>query len=54
MDMVGKLAGGAGDLAFAFLAFIFVLTVVVFIHELAHFAVARWYGVKVTAFAQGE
>jgi regulator of sigma E protease len=51
MGILGKFVGGAGDLAFAFLAFIFVLTVVVFIHELAHFAVARWCGVKVTAFS---
>jgi regulator of sigma E protease len=51
MAMLSKFAGGAGDLAFAFLAFIFVLTIVVFIHELAHFAVARWCGVKVTAFS---
>jgi regulator of sigma E protease len=51
MAMLSKFAGGAGDLAFAFLAFIFVLTVVVFIHELAHFSVARWCGVKVTAFS---
>lgn len=27
--------------------FLFVLTVVVFVHELGHFLVARWYGVKV-------
>jgi regulator of sigma E protease len=51
MAMLSKFAGGAGDLAFAFLAFIFVLTIVVFIHELAHFAVARWCGVKVTEFS---
>jgi regulator of sigma E protease len=51
MAILSKFAGGAGELAFAFLAFIVVLTVVVFIHELAHFAVARWCGVKVTAFS---
>ncbi len=51
MEILSKFAGGAGDLAFAFVVFIFVLTVVVFIHELAHFAVARWCGVKVTAFS---
>jgi regulator of sigma E protease len=33
--------------------FLFVLTVVVFIHELGHFAVARWCGVGVRAFSVG-
>ena len=35
------------------LPFLFVLTVVVFIHELGHFLVARWCGVKVKAFSIG-
>lgn len=35
------------------LPFLFVLTVVVFIHELGHFLVARWCGVKVQAFSVG-
>ena len=34
-------------------AFLFVLTVVVFIHELGHFLVARWCGVRVTTFSIG-
>jgi regulator of sigma E protease len=33
--------------------FLFVLTVVVFIHELGHFLVARWCGVKVQTFSIG-
>ena len=33
--------------------FLLVLTIVVFIHELGHFLVARWCGVKVTAFSIG-
>jgi regulator of sigma E protease len=33
--------------------FLFVLTIVVFVHELGHFLVARWYGVKVQAFSIG-
>ncbi|MBN9670758.1 RIP metalloprotease RseP [Roseibium aggregatum] len=33
--------------------FLFVLTIVVFFHELGHFAVARWCGVKVDAFSVG-
>ncbi len=35
------------------LPFLFVLTVVVFVHELGHFLVARWCGVKVQAFSIG-
>ncbi|MGF1649687.1 MAG: RIP metalloprotease [Hyphomicrobiaceae bacterium] len=34
-------------------AFLFVLTVVVFVHELGHFLVARWCGVKVDVFSIG-
>ncbi|WP_417689491.1 RIP metalloprotease RseP [Roseibium sp.] len=33
--------------------FLFVLTIVVFFHELGHFLVARWCGVKVDAFSVG-
>lgn len=46
MDMLGS----AGTTT---LAFLFVLTLVVFIHELGHFLVARWCGVKVLAFSIG-
>lgn len=35
------------------LAFLFVLTVVIFIHELGHFLVARWCGVRVKTFSLG-
>lgn len=35
------------------LPFVFVLTIVVFFHELGHFLVARWNKVKVDAFAVG-
>src|SRR5579859_4132895 len=33
--------------------FLFVLTVVVFFHELGHFLVARWAGVEVLTFSLG-
>src|SRR5579862_1121996 len=33
--------------------FLFVLTVVVFFHELGHFLIARWAGVKVLTFSVG-
>lgn len=35
------------------LAFVLVFSVIVFVHELGHFLVARWNGVKVDAFAIG-
>ncbi|MEZ5318836.1 MAG: RIP metalloprotease RseP [Vicinamibacterales bacterium] len=35
------------------LAFLFVLGVLVFVHELGHFLVARWYGVRVITFSLG-
>ena len=35
------------------LGFLFVLTIVVFFHELGHFLVARWCGVTVKAFSIG-
>ncbi len=35
------------------LAFLFVLGVLIFVHELGHFLVARWYGVKVHTFSLG-
>jgi regulator of sigma E protease len=33
--------------------FLFVLTIVVFVHELGHFLVARWCGIKVLTFSVG-
>src|ERR1700691_5592465 len=33
--------------------FLFVLTIVVFFHELGHFLVARWCGIKVLVFSIG-
>src|SRR5690349_3370157 len=35
------------------IAFLFVLGVLVFVHELGHFLVARWYGVRVLTFSLG-
>jgi regulator of sigma E protease len=48
-QLFANLSGALGTL----LPFLFVLTVVVFIHELGHFLVARWCGVKVTTFSIG-
>src|SRR5215211_8555345 len=50
--MSGISAIGGGVLGYI-VGFLFVLTVVVFFHELGHFLVARWYGVKVLTFSIG-
>jgi regulator of sigma E protease len=45
---------GAGSATLGYLVpFLFVLTLVIFFHELGHFLVARWTGVKVLAFSIG-
>jgi regulator of sigma E protease len=41
------------DIVQKFLAFVVVLGVLVIFHELGHFAVARWFGVKVLRFSVG-
>src|SRR5260370_17095819 len=43
---------GGGVLGYL-IPFLFVLTVVVFFHELGHFLVARWCGVRVLVFSIG-
>lgn len=50
MDMLSTVAGSVWHYGIVFLL---VLTLVVFIHELGHFMVARWCGVKVKAFSIG-
>lgn len=50
MELIGSLFGSVAGYA---LPFLFVLTVVVFFHELGHFLVGRWCGVRVTAFSVG-
>src|SRR4030081_1693169 len=35
------------------LPFLFVLTIIVFVHELGHFLVARWCSIKVLVFSVG-
>ncbi|MBB3809906.1 RIP metalloprotease RseP [Pseudochelatococcus contaminans] len=56
MDLFGGLLGLGGavtGLASTLVAFLFVLTLVVFVHEYGHFIVARWCGVKVKVFSIG-
>jgi regulator of sigma E protease len=51
--MLSSFADHVGTFGFYTLAFLFVLTLIVFIHEFGHFIVARWNGVKVQSFAIG-
>jgi regulator of sigma E protease len=50
---MGDLSAFGGGIAGYIVPFLFVLTVVVFFHELGHFLVARWCGIRVTAFSIG-
>lgn len=53
MTTLANLTSSMGTTLFYLMSFVAVLTVVVFIHELGHFLVARWCGVKVSAFSIG-
>src|SRR5882762_1554740 len=50
--MSGINALGGGVLGYV-IPFLFVLTIVVFFHELGHFVIARWCGVRVLVFSIG-
>ncbi len=53
MATLAAFTASAGDALFFLASFLVLLTVVVFVHELGHFLVARWCGVKVTTFSIG-
>ena len=53
MDIMGGLGAFGGHLAGYLVPFLFVLTIVVFFHELGHFLVARLCGIKVLVFSIG-
>jgi regulator of sigma E protease len=53
MELISSVWGFGGSFLSYALPFLFVLTVVVFFHELGHFWVARRCGVKVDAFSVG-
>ena len=53
MDIIEALGAFGGNLAGYIVPFLFVLTIVVFFHELGHFLVARRCGVKVLTFSIG-
>jgi regulator of sigma E protease len=52
LSSVGGL-GGLSTFYYLVVPFLFVLTIVVFFHELGHFLVARWCGVRVMVFSIG-
>lgn len=53
MEFISVIANNLTSAGITFLGFLFALTVVVFIHEMGHFLVARWCGVTVTTFSVG-
>ncbi|HCL62274.1 MAG TPA: RIP metalloprotease RseP, partial [Rhizobiales bacterium] len=53
MNTIIQLSGVGDTLLGYLLPFLFVLTIVVFVHELGHFLVARWCGVGIKAFSIG-
>ncbi|MGE4056638.1 MAG: RIP metalloprotease RseP [Vicinamibacterales bacterium] len=53
MQTISVVLGSMGSGLFVLASFLFVLSIVVFVHELGHFLVARWCGVKVSAFSMG-
>ncbi len=53
MDVLTQATGSIWGFLSVAVPFLFVLTVVVFIHELGHFLAARWCGVDVKAFSIG-
>jgi len=52
-EMISQIFGNGYWLLYYLFVFLLVLTPVVFFHELGHFVVARWNGVKVEAFSVG-
>jgi regulator of sigma E protease len=53
MDLIHNLGTWGFWLASYLVPFLFVLAVIVFFHELGHFLIARWCGVRVIAFSVG-
>jgi len=53
MEILGGLGAFGGGIVGYVVPFLFVLTIVVFFHELGHFLMARWCGIKVLVFSIG-
>ena len=53
MDLITGLIGHVGTIFTYVVPFLVVLTIIVFIHELGHFMVARMAGISVETFSVG-
>jgi regulator of sigma E protease len=53
MDIVASVTSLASSAGGYVAPFVFVLVIVVFVHEMGHFLVGRWCGIRVTAFSVG-
>ena len=53
MEFLGSIGHLGSSVAGYVVPFLFVLTIVVFFHELGHYLVGRWCGVKVDTFSLG-
>src|SRR5712691_6273208 len=53
IEIMGGLSAFGGGLVGYVVPFVFVLAIVVFFHELGHFLMARWCGVRVLTFSIG-
>lgn len=53
MSFFAAMTGSLPSFLTAIVAFLFVLTLIVFVHELGHYLVARWCGVRVDVFSVG-
>ena len=53
MLTLSSLATSTSGVLVSVLAFVLVLSIVVFVHEFGHFLVARWCGVNVKTFSIG-
>lgn len=53
MEFAELITANLSSFFYYFLPFLFVLTIVIFFHELGHFLVARWCNVKVDTFSVG-
>ncbi len=52
-EFISTILGPVGAILWTLIPFLFVLTVVVFVHEMGHYLVGRWCGIGVTAFSIG-
>lgn len=53
MDLLTSLVTLGSNILFYLVPFLFILTIVVFVHEYGHYKVGRWCGVDVTTFSIG-